>query len=98
MLRPYLELPRAVHVLCIGSFVNRAGTFLIPFLTLYLTTQRGFSETAATSGVALCGAGSMMASLIGGHLADKIGRRWVMLLALFGNAAVLLVFGFLRSP
>lgn len=98
MLRPYLELPRAVHILCIGSFVNRAGTFLIPFLTLYLTTQRGFSEMAATSGVALCGVGSMLASLVGGHLADQIGRRRVMLLALFGNAGVLIVFGFLHSP
>jgi len=98
MLRPYLELPRAVHILCLGSFVNRAGTFVIPFLTLYLTTKRGFSELAATSGAAICGAGSVVAALVGGHLADQIGRRRVMLLSLFGNAGVLLVFGFLHSP
>lgn len=98
MLRPYLELPRAVHILCIGTFVNRAGTFLIPFLTMYLTSKRGFSELAATSGAALCGAGSVVAALVGGHLADQIGRRRVMLLSLFGNAGVLLVFGFLHSP
>jgi len=98
MLRPYLELPRAVHVLCIGTFVNRAGTFLIPFLTLYLTSKRGFSELAATSGAAICGAGSVVAALVGGHLADQVGRRRVMLLSLFGNAGVLLVFGFLHSP
>lgn len=98
MLRPYLELPRAVHVLCIGTFVNRAGTFLIPFLTLYLTSKRGFSEIAATSGAAICGAGSVVAALVGGHLADQVGRRRVMLLSLFGNAGVLLVFGFLHSP
>jgi len=98
MIRPYLELPRAVHILCIGSFINRAGTFLIPFLTLYLTSKRGFSEFAATSGAAVCGVGSVTASLVGGHLADQIGRRRVMLMSLFGNAGVLLVFGFLHSP
>jgi len=98
MLRPYLELPRAVHILCLGTFINRAGTFLIPFLTLYLSGQRGFTEFAATSTVAVVGLGSMTAAVIGGHLADQIGRRWVMLFSLVGNAGILLVFGFLRSP
>ena len=98
MLRPYLELPRAVHILCLGTFINRAGTFLIPFLTLYLTGHRGFSEFAATSTIAVVGLGSMTAAVVGGHLADQIGRRWVMLFSLVGNAGVLLVFGFLHSP
>ena len=26
MLRHYLELPRAVHILCVGTLINRAGT------------------------------------------------------------------------
>ena len=36
MFRQYTDLPRAVHLLCLGTFVNRAGTFVIPFLTIYI--------------------------------------------------------------
>jgi MFS family permease len=39
------------------------------------------------------GGGAIVASLIGGQLADQIGRRVVMLFALFGGAAMLIVIG-----
>jgi predicted MFS family arabinose efflux permease len=98
MLRPYLQLPRTVHLLCFGTFINRAGSFLLPFLTLYLAQKRGFSESQATRTLVFCGLGSIVAGLVGGHLADAVGRRRVMLLALVGNALVLLLFSTLRSP
>lgn len=98
MLRPYLELPRTVHVLCLGTFVNRAGTLLLPFLTLYLTGKLGFSERFATLGMGAIGAGSIIGALLGGYLADRFGRRGVMLGSLFGSASVLLVFGWMTSP
>ncbi|HUN81725.1 MAG TPA: MFS transporter [Phycisphaerae bacterium] len=92
MLRNYFNLPRPVHILCLGTFVNRAGTFLIPFLTLYLTSRLGLSERFATRTMGLYGAGAIVAGLIGGHLADWIGRRTVMLISLFGGACLMLVF------
>lgn len=97
MLRPYLQLPRAVHVLCLGTFVNRAGTFLIPFLTIYLSTKLGLSPRTATLTMGLYGLGAIVASMLGGHLADWIGRRRVMLISLFGGGASLFVFSFLSS-
>ena len=32
-------LPRSYWVLCVGTFINRFGTFVFPFLTLYLTSR-----------------------------------------------------------
>ncbi len=98
MLKQYLELPRAVHILCIGAFVNRAGTFLVPFLTIYLQKELNLGTGFATRAMGAYGVGAFLASLVGGHLADRIGRRVVMLISLFGSAAVLLVFGSLSSP
>lgn len=98
MLRPYIELPRAVHVLCLGTFINRAGTLLLPFLTLYLTRELGFGVKFASLGMGAIGAGSIIGALLGGYLADRFGRRVVMLASLFGSAAVLMFFGRLRSP
>lgn len=97
MLGQYLSLPRAVHILCLGTFINRAGTFLIPFLTLYLCKKLNYDQTFATLTMGAYGLGSLCAALIGGYLADRIGRRVIMLTGLFGGAAILSVFGSLES-
>jgi MFS family permease len=98
MLRPYLELPRAVYILCLGTLVNRAGTFLISFLTFYLNESLGFDAAFATWTMGVFGFGSIMAALCGGHLADRIGRRTVMLVSLLGASTILMFFGRLTSP
>ncbi len=94
MLSTYLSLPRAVHLLCLGTFINRAGTLIVPFLTIYLRRRLGLSEEFATLALGAYGLGSVFAGVVGGHLADTIGRRRVMLLALVGSAALLVVLSF----
>ena len=54
-----------------GAFVNRLGTFVLPFITLYLTS-RGYSVPQAGLGLAAYGLGAMGAQGIGGLLADRI--------------------------
>jgi predicted MFS family arabinose efflux permease len=98
MLQQYLTLPRAIHVLCAGALINRAGSFLLPFLTLYLTTRLKLGTEFATLAMGIHGAGAIVALLAGGHLADMLGRRTVMLISLVGAASVLLIFGALRAP
>ncbi|HEX3730761.1 MAG TPA: MFS transporter, partial [Opitutaceae bacterium] len=66
--------PPAVWVLFFGTFLNKFGFFVVPFLTLYLT-QRGYSLVQAGVALSCYGAGNLAASLIGGYLADRIGRR-----------------------
>lgn len=91
MLRQYLNLPRPVHILCMGMFINRAGSFIIPFLAIYISKNLGYGVTFATLTMGAFGLGSMCAALTGGHLADHIGRRAVMLGGLVGGAAVMIV-------
>lgn len=90
MLRDYVRLPLPVRILCLGSLINRAGSFVLVFLAIYASEQLGFGVPFATACIGVLGLGSMVGSLIGGHLADKVGRRSVMLFALFGGAAILL--------
>jgi len=82
-------LPPAAWVLLGGTFINRFGTFVIPFLVFYLT-RAGYSVTEAGLGVGAYGLGHVMASLLGGHLADRIGRRNTIVLSMFGSAAAML--------
>jgi MFS family permease len=98
MLNHYLGFPRSVYILCIGTFINRAGTFLVPFLTLYLEQKLKLGERFATSAMGLYGLGSMCAALVGGHLADWLGRKTVMMCSLLGSAALIFAFSFLQTP
>ncbi len=94
----YRQLPGQVWLLCLGSLVNRAGSFLIPFLSLYLTREIGLSERFAASALGAFGLGFMSASLIGGWAADRFGRRSVQIASMTSAAAMLVLFPLLRSP
>jgi MFS family permease len=98
MLRSYLSLPRSVHVLCVGTLINRAGTLLMLFLALYLQSELDLSIETITRIMGTFGLGAIGAALVGGHLADVMGRKRVMVGSLAGAAVVLGCFPLLRSP
>jgi len=89
-------LPPAAWILFGGTFINRFGTFVIPFLILYLT-RIGFSVAHAGLAVGAYGIGTLIASSAGGHLADRIGRRNTIVLSMFGSAASMLALSQARS-
>ncbi len=91
------DLPPTYWFLWLGILINRLGSFVIPFLTLYLTSQRGVSVSQAALTVSLFGAGSFAAQLAGGELADRLGRRPVLLMSLFITPAAMLGLGFARA-
>jgi MFS family permease len=90
-------LPPAYWFLWLGTVVNRLGGFVVPFLSLYLTSARGISIREVGLVVALFGAGSFAAGLVGGELTDRFGRRPVLLLSLMGAPLVTLALGFARQ-
>ncbi|MGE5775430.1 MAG: MFS transporter, partial [Chloroflexota bacterium] len=90
-------LPPAYWFLWIGTLVNRLGSFVIPFLTLYLTEQRAIPVSQAALMVSLFGAGSFVAQLSGGELTDRLGRRPVMLMSFFITPIAMLALGLARE-
>ena len=89
-------LPRPVWILFFGTFLNKFGTFVIPFLTLYLTRQ-GYSPAAAGLAVGSYGAGHLLASITGGFLADHIGRRKTIVLSMFSGAVSMILLSQARN-
>lgn len=82
-IRPALAgLPATYWYLFVGIFINRIGNLVTPFLSLFLTQERGFSIAQAGLTVAVCAVGGMVASVAGGTLADRIGRRPTLLISL----------------
>jgi MFS family permease len=82
-------LPRGAYVLFLGTFLNKFGSFVVPFLALYMT-RLGYSSKEAGMGIGAYGVGSLGAALLGGHLADRLGRRKTIVLSMFSGAAAML--------
>lgn len=90
-------LPPAYWLIWTGTLINRLGGFVIPFLTLYLTTQRAIPVSQAALMVSLFGAGSFLAQLSGGELTDRLGRRPVMLMSFFITPIFMILLGLARD-
>jgi MFS family permease len=74
MMQDLRALPRSFWVLFVGTFINRFGTFVWPFLTIYLT-HRGFTTGQAATAISAFALGSVAGNALGGWLSDRIGRR-----------------------
>lgn len=89
-------LPRTYWVLWSGTLLNRLGTFVVPFLTLYLTAERGLPLSRAAFIVSVYGGGAFLANLVGGLLADHVGRRATMAAGLMLGAVTMAGLAFAR--
>lgn len=86
-------LPPAFWALWSGTLVNRLGSFVLPFLSLYLTRGRGYSISEAGVVLTAFGFGSAISQPLGGILADRIGRRRTMAGGLAAASAALVALG-----
>lgn len=76
-------LSREVWWLALITLINRAGTMVIPFLSLYLKEDLQFSLPNIGWIMTAFGVGSVGGSWLGGKLTDKIGYYKVMIYSLF---------------
>ena len=86
----YGGLDPGVYVLFVARIVNRMGDFVQLFLVLYLTGRLGFSESAAGRFVSLTGILMGFGVLLGGSLADRLGRKRILL---FCQTIVIVAYG-----
>lgn len=91
-------LPPAFWWLWTSTLVNRLGAFVITFLAMYLTLERGYSASYAGVVAAMLGLGGAVSAIGGGVLADRLGRRPTILMAQVAAAAAVALLGFVRDP
>lgn len=88
---------REVWILTIVTFINRAGTMVLPFLSKYLKEDLGFSYSQVGWVMVCFGAGSMIGSWLGGKLSDKIGFYKIMVFSLFTSGLLFFAIQFVTS-
>lgn len=94
----FTGLSKETWLLSFIMLVNRSGTMVLPFMTLYLTSKemhRSLSEAGFV--MMLFGLGSIVGAYFGGKFSDKIGFYKVQLFTLFGGGLMFIVLGQVKS-
>ncbi len=78
LLNQYRGLRREIYVLFFGRIVTNLGSMIWPVMTMILSQKLGFS--AEKISYFFVGSGLIMlpASLIGGRLADRFNKKWLI--------------------
>jgi predicted MFS family arabinose efflux permease len=90
-------LSTEVWWLALITFINRAGTMVLPFLTLYLHKHLHFTLAEVGWIMSIFGVGSLIGSYLGGKLTDKIGFYQVMFWSLFISGIMLISLQFITT-
>ena len=90
-------LSKEIWWLSLITLINRAGTMVIPFLSLYLTKSLNFSLSQVGWIMTCFGLGSVIGSWLGGKLTDKIGFFKVMKTSLFLTGLLFIALQFVNT-
>jgi len=101
MVKNYLSnfkgFSKEIWILTFITFLNRAGTMVIPFLSKYMKEDLSFSYNQIGWIMFFFGTGSIIGSWLSGKLSDKIGFYKVMVFSLFTSGIIFIVLQFMTS-
>jgi predicted MFS family arabinose efflux permease len=84
-------------MLALIMFINRSGSMVIPFMSVYLKEELNMSLTETGVLMAVFGLGSIMGSFLGGFLTDRIGHFKVQFLSLTIGGSMFFVLMFMKD-
>jgi MFS family permease len=89
-------LPRELWYLYAATLVSRAGTMVLVFLAVYLSSL-GYDPVLAGLAVSVYGLGALIAAPVGGYLCDRFNPLLVMKVTLYLQGFILLMFPFAKD-
>ena len=94
MIDQYRGLPRQVYILMTARLIIAMGTFVFPFLTMFLSSRMDMTDQEASRYLLLVALVQIPANLLGGKLADRFNRKRVYGTALLLSAGFFTCSGF----
>ena len=92
----YHGLSKEIWLLSIVMLINRSGTMVLGFMTLYCN-HLGYTLKQGGYVVAVYGLGSIVGALIGGKVSDRLGFYYVQFGALLLGGIMFIVLGQMNS-
>lgn len=96
-LKTFGGLSKEVWWLALITFINRSGTMVVPFLTIYLNEDLSFTIPQIGWIMSCFGLGSVVGTWLGGKLTDDIGYYKVMVRSLLSTGIVFIALQFLTT-
>jgi len=78
IIEQYKGLSKANYVMFIGKLVTTLGAMVMPMLTLLLNQKFGMSASLTAFWVMMAGLIALPANLIGGYMADRFSKKWLI--------------------
>lgn len=92
----YTGLSRRMWLLALVMLINRSGTMVLPFMTLYCK-HIGYTTRQAGYVVAVYGLGSMVGAFLGGRISDRFGFYYTQFVSLFLGGILFITLGKMNS-
>jgi MFS family permease len=94
----YKEYPNAFKVLTLATFIDMIGTFLLfPFFSRYIIHHFGVGMFEVGFLMSIFSVGNIIGGTIGGALADKYGRRKMILIGLIVSGIGSILMGLVNN-
>ena len=91
----FKDISRDIYIFALMMFINRMGTLILPFLTLYITQELGWTKIDAGTATMWFGLGSLAGALLGGEMTNRIGYYKTMVFSLFSAGVAFYLLQFL---
>ena len=95
--KQYKGLPREIYFIFIARIVNSLGTFIYPFMTMYLSRKMGMSDETVGVYMTVLAVVGIPGVLIGGKLADRFSRKWTYVIPQTLSALLFITVGFMHE-
>ncbi len=92
----YNGLTKRIWLLSLVMLINRAGTMVLPFMTLYCK-KIGYSTQQAGWVVAIYGLGAIVGAFLGGKISDRFGFYYTQFSSLFLGGLLFLLLGQMQN-
>jgi len=89
----FSDLSRETWLLSLVMLVNRAGTMVVPFMSMYITQRMHRSIADAGLIITLFGAGAVLGSSVSGYFIDRISFRAVQIFSSITGGILFLLMG-----
>lgn len=92
----YAGISREMWILAITMLINRCGSMVLLFMSVYLTVELKFTIPQAGIVLAMFGFGSLAGAFIGGKIVDALGFYPVLIWSLVLSGVMILILGYTR--
>jgi len=94
----FSNIQKNIWILSLATFVNRSGSMVLLFTSLYLTKELHFTISQAGIALSFYGIGSVLGAYVGGWLTDRKNFFYIMFFSLIVSGFILLLILFAKTP